>query len=276
MNSGGFWPSSASFSIDTAGFGGAYRATEGSSRISGAIPDSRPPTTAGDGCNRTSPIERFGCFGLSDREQDRTSAIPQEDVVIRISRLGLLAVVAAAGFAAPMRAQVTRDSCFYTRDECEARARDRAREMEERLRRQADERWAREQEAKFRAEYQRERMQDQQLRMRDQQSRVRDQQERIRDQQERVRVQSFERAREIRDRELERAQEQRERALERASEIRERELERAADMRERLLDRAREQRERELERAQSLRDAAERRRDYIPPPPGVRLRSRWP
>jgi hypothetical protein len=58
--------------------------------------------------------------------------------------------------------------------------------------------------------------------------------------------------------------------------MRERDLERASEMRDRLLQGAREQRERELERAQSLRDAAERRRDYIPPPPGVRIRSRWP
>src|SRR6185369_17617233 len=78
-----------------------------------------------------------------------TSAPPQEDVVIRINRLGALAaVVVAAGFAGQASAQV-----IY-RD-----------------------RWVDQQEAKLRAEYQRDM---QQQRMREQQQRMREQQDRMR------------------------------------------------------------------------------------------------
>src|ERR1043165_8845879 len=98
--------------------------------------------------------QRFLESRLSDRGEGQAPAPPQEDVVIRINRLGVVFGLAAVAYAAPATAQV-----IY-RD-----------------------RWADQQEAKIRADYERERsMRAQQDRMRDQQARMREQQDRMRDQ----------------------------------------------------------------------------------------------
>jgi hypothetical protein len=204
--------------------------------------------------------------------------------VIRINHLGLVAAILAVGFAAPSSAQgVTRDPCFYSREDCDARVRERTRQAEERAQRLADDRWTRDQEAKIRAEFQR----DLQSRTRDQQQRTRELQERTRerqlDQARDLRERTIERAQQIRERELdrsreqmERAQEQRQREIERAQEQRQREIERAQELRERLVERAQTQRDAVVERAQTQRDAVSERRVYISPPPGIRFRNRWP
>ena len=193
----------------------------------------------------------------------------------RINRLGLVAAILAAGFAAPSSAQVVvRDPCFYSRDDCDARVRDRTRQAEERAQRLADDRWARDQEAKFRAEFQRDRMRDMQMRMQDQQQRTRVLQDRTRERQleqaRDLRERTIERAQQIRERELERSREQ----IERAQEQRQREIERAQELRQREVERAQELRERLIERGP--RDGLAERRVYISPPAGIRFRNRWP
>ena len=190
--------------------------------------------------------------------------------MIRINHLGLVAAILAVGFAAPSSAQVvTRDPCFYSREDCDARVRERTRQAEERAQRLADDRWTRDQEAKIRAEFQRDHM-------RDLQSRTQDQQQRTRELQERTRERQLEQARDLRERTVERAQQIRERELERSRELREREMERAQEQRQRDVERAQELRERLVERAQTQRDAVVERRVYISPPAGIRFRNRWP
>ena len=195
--------------------------------------------------------------------------------MIRISRVGLFAAVLAAGIATRTSAQVVHDPCFYRRDECDARARD----AEVRAQRLADDRWTREQEARLRADLQRDRSRDvardQQVRIREQQQRTVEQQERMREQQDRMRERMIERAQENRQRDLERAQERRAHDMERAQEMRDREMERAQEMRDRLFERTREQRASDTQRVQ-IREPRVDGRDYIAPPPGVRIRSRWP
>lgn len=178
-------------------------------------------------------------------------SIPEEDFVIRIHRIGLLAGLLALPAVAPAGAQV------ISRD---------------------NDPWVREQEARFRAEYRRD-----QLRAR--QERARMQAERARPARDRDAERDFQREMERHQRDMERQQRDLERQIERAASLRERELERAAEQRERMLERAAELRDRELARVITPRDFARmmprpdpavERPNYIAPPPGVRFRNRWP
>ena len=180
---------------------------------------------------------------------------------MRTVRVGLAALL-LTGAMQQAQAQVVYRDCTGSREECAARARDVARELDRRIQRLADERWARDMEAKFRAEYQRERM--------------REGQGKARAQQERMRAQQMERARAQRQMALEHSHERRQREQERALELRLRDMERARERREWQMELERQSRERAMERAVMLRESPPVRRDYIAPPPGVRIRPRGP
>jgi hypothetical protein len=193
-------------------------------------------------------IERYGHVRVS---HPQLLSISEEDFVIRIHRIGLLAGLLTMTVVAPAGAQVIyRDS----------------------------DPWVREQEARFRAEFRRDQL-------RAQQERARMQAERTRPTRDRDAERDFQREMERHQRDMERQQRDLERQLERAASLRERELERAAELRERMLERAAELRDRDFARVIPPRDFVRmmprpdptvERRNYIAPPPGVRFRNRWP